>query len=242
MTPPLHHRSLRTLDDLSQRDVLALLETARALKRAGLAGAAQRLLRGKNVALLSDGSDAQPNAFDRAAVDLGAHVAHLRPRDSGLASGDDVPATARMLGRLYDAIECEGLDSAVVGELDRHAGVPVFDGLALPEHPTRVLADLMTMAEISGKPLPELHVCVQGPARCGHGSALLRAAELAGVGVHGAQQCTLAECGADFLYEERDGHPMLTAALARPGAADFGAACDVNQRYALQALLVNTIT
>jgi ornithine carbamoyltransferase len=244
MNPLLHHRTLWSLNDLSRRDVLALLETAHALKRACRAGASHRLLRGKNVALLSEsegGVDAC--AFDRAATELGAHVAHIRPSDSRLTGDADVSATARLLGRLYDAIECEGITSQVVGELDRHAGVPVFNGLGRPEHPTHVLADLMTMAELSGKPLPELRVCVFGQAASDHGSALLRAAALAGVGVHEAERCNPSRCSADFVYDETAGTPTLKATRPCMNADNaFEAERDVNQRFALQAMLVSTIT
>ena len=48
--------------------------------------------------------------------------------------------TARVLGRLYDGIECQGLAPELVRQLGRDAGVPVFDGLAAAHHPTAHLA------------------------------------------------------------------------------------------------------
>jgi ornithine carbamoyltransferase len=243
MNPLLNHRSLWTLDELSRRDVLALLDTARALKRAGRAGAAQRLLRGKNVAVLSDAAaNAHANPFCRAACALGAHVAHIRPQDSGLTSGHDVSATARMLGRLYDAIECEGLDEAVLEALEQHAGVPVFNGLALPAHPTHALADLMTMAELGGKPLSQLQLCVSGHTPTGPGAALLRAARLAGMGVHDATHCTPPECDGDFVYDERNGALAFMPARGAGDTAGLAAERDENQQFALQAMLVSTIS
>lgn len=243
MNPLLNHRSLWTLDELSHRDVLALLETARALKRAGRSGTSRRLLRGKNVALLSDAPAGAPaQAFDRAAATLGAQVAHIRPQDAGLTTDLDVSATARMLGRLYDAIECEGLDEPVVDALERHAGVPVFNGLGLPAHPTQALADLMTMAEFGGKPLSQLQLCISGGTPRGRGGALLRAAELAGMGVHDVAHCALPHCDGDFVYDEHDG--ALAFRAARPGGDGTGLAAerDENRQFALQAMLVSTIS
>jgi ornithine carbamoyltransferase len=243
MNSLLNHRSLWTLDELSRREVLALLETARALKHAGRSGTARRLLRGKNIAVLSDApAEAPVHSFDRAATALGAQVAHIRPQDAGLTIGHDVSATARMLGRLYDAIECEGLDEPVVQALERHAGVPVFSGLALPAHPTHVLADLMTMAELGGKPLSQLQLCVSGRTLSGPGEALMRAAELAGMGVHDAAHCTLPDCDGDFVYDERDGALALRASQAGGDGTGFAAERDENEQFALQAMLVSTIS
>jgi ornithine carbamoyltransferase len=245
MTLPLHQRSLRSLDELSRREVLALIETARALKRADDAGAPQRLLRGKNLALLADDDGADGAlAFERAAAALGAHVAHIRPSHSRLTTGEDVAGTARLLGRLYDGIECEGLPLPLVAEVERHAGVPVFNGLAGRAHATRALGDLLTMSELAGKPPSELNVCVAGDPASEDGQALLQAAALAGVCVHRTAECVRGDgtpvlCDADFLYDEADAACALS--FTRAGAAPIGGERERNRRYALQAMLVTTI-
>jgi ornithine carbamoyltransferase len=238
MIPLLHHRSLWTLDELSRRDVLALLDTARSLKHSHATGGDTRLLRGKNVALLSD-VDPAAHPFDAAAAALGARVSRIAPSASRLGTDADVQATARLLGRLYDAIECEGLEPALVEAIERHAGVPVFNGLSAPDHPMRVLADLLTMTELTGKPLEALSVCVHADPP--HGSALLRTAGRTGVGVHDVHACHGrggTACGADFQY---DG---ASAALTRTDAPDASleAQRDENRQYALQAMLLSALT
>ena len=50
-----------------------------------------------------------------------------------------VPDAARMLGRLYDAIDCCDLPAPLVEQIEAHSGVPVFNGVARPEHPLRQL-------------------------------------------------------------------------------------------------------
>ena len=108
-----------------------LLEQARTLQRAALSGRPQLLLRGKNVGLLCS-DDTQPAAvmFKRAATELGAHVAHIGMSLSERSPAQDVARTARLLGRLYDAVECQGLASVLVRQIAEASGIPVYDGMA----------------------------------------------------------------------------------------------------------------
>jgi ornithine carbamoyltransferase len=138
------------LERLSARDSDVLLGNARLLQRA--VEPRQTLLRGKKLALLcesEEGADAM--LFREAAADLGAHVSHVRPHLSDLRQPDDLQHTARMLGRLYDGIECQGLAHDLVELVGREAGVPVYDGLASERHPTARLAALLDVAEPPGK-------------------------------------------------------------------------------------------
>ena len=138
------HRDVLSLGHLSSpRDVASVLDNARRLQRQAQAGETHPLLlRGKHLGLLcEDDTDACATLFCRAALELGAHVAHIRPSASGLATPPDVQRTARILGRLYDAVECQGMPTALVRQLRRDAGVPVYDGIASREHPSAGLAD-----------------------------------------------------------------------------------------------------
>ena len=102
----------------------------------------QRLLRGKNVALVcASPDDRDALLFQRAAAELGAHVSHLRPDLPHPSSSPVFRHTALMLGRLYQAVECEGIEPDIVADLGRAAGIPVYDGLASARHPLAALAD-----------------------------------------------------------------------------------------------------
>ena len=109
----------------------ALLDRARALQRAAQSGRTQPLLRGKNLGLLC-ADDTQPAAlmFRHAAGELGAHVAHIGMSLSERSPAQDVVHTARLLGRLYDAVECQGLSSALVRQMADISGIPIYDGAA----------------------------------------------------------------------------------------------------------------
>lgn len=181
--PSIHHRNLWSVETLSRSDVLDVLETARRLKQARLNGQAVTPLRGCNLALLNDAPPPDgTGSLRHAARDLGAQVSHLRPSDSRIAPGNADEATARMLGRLYDAIDCEAMSPDLVARVAQGAGVPVFNGLGAHGHPTRVLAELLNMQDqCGGKPLDRLSVCFVGDPRTPCGDALLHAAAATGM-------------------------------------------------------------
>ena len=121
----------------------ALLTSARLLQQAETGADTDGLLRGKNLALVCDREeDADAILFREAAAALGASVSHIRPdlAPPGGAPGTALLRTARLLGRLYDGIECQGMAPVLVCQLAREAGVPVFDGLATCAHPSAPLA------------------------------------------------------------------------------------------------------
>jgi ornithine carbamoyltransferase len=134
----------------SRLDAETLLASARDLQRAGESAAMAALLRGRNLGLVCEKDDSeQAHLFRHAAAALGARVTHIRPSVSELdgAGEEGLRLTARILGRLYDALECQGLSPALVRRLERDAGVPVFDALASPGHPTAPLADMLAGVE-----------------------------------------------------------------------------------------------
>jgi ornithine carbamoyltransferase len=138
---PLRNASL---EHLSSDDIDVVLANARTLRRATGAGQAATLLRGKKLGLMCESADSsEAMFFCRAAAELGAHVAHVRPGLSDLSRRDIFQHMARMLGRLYDAVECEGFDPILVKQLGEDAGVPVYDAIASAQHPTARLAPLL---------------------------------------------------------------------------------------------------
>ena len=142
MVVNLQHCS-RDLRAFTAQEASALLACARGLRESPAATAALAL-RGKNICLLSTPND-HPGAalVQQAATALGAHVARLPPTLSESSSPDDVLHTARLLGRLYDAVACDGLPSELVRRIAASANVPVFDSIAGPDHVVARLADLL---------------------------------------------------------------------------------------------------
>jgi len=143
-------RSRSSLAPASVPGFDAVLATARLLQRDGPGAESSRLLlRGKNLGLVCESEgDADALLFRSAASALGASVSHIRPDPAGARppAGTRLLDSARVLGRLYDGIECQGLTAALVRQLGREAGVPVFDRLAGARHPTAKLAQRLAGA------------------------------------------------------------------------------------------------
>lgn len=170
----LHNRSLLSLLHHSPEELRYLLDLARDLKRAKYSGTEQQHLQRKNIALIFEKTSTRTRcAFEVAAYDQGAHVTYIDPSSSQIGHKESLKDTARVLGRLYDAIEYRGYGQEVVEELARFAGVPVFNGLTDEYHPTQMLADVMTMREHSDKPLHDIAYAYLGDARNNMGNSLL---------------------------------------------------------------------
>ena len=147
------NRNVLSLVHHTDRDLHYLLDLARDLKRAKYAGDEMPRLRGKNIALIFEKTSTRTRcAFEVAAYDQGAHVTYIDPTSSQIGHKESMKDTARVLGRMYDAIEYRGSAQQIVEELAEYAGVPVYNGLTDEFHPTQMLADILTMTEHCAKP------------------------------------------------------------------------------------------
>ena len=165
-TVDLHGRHLLALKDYSREEIVYLLDLAAELKAAKLEGREEPKLRGKNIALIfEEDSTRTRSAFEVASYDQGANVTFIGPTGPHMGHKETVKDTARVLGRMYDAIEYRGFGENVAEELALWAGVPVFNGLTDEWHPTQILADFLTFEEHVPKPLDEVAFCYLGDAR-----------------------------------------------------------------------------
>ncbi len=170
----IHNRSLLSLMHHSERELCYLLDLSRDLKRAKYTGTERQHLKGKNIALIFEKTSTRTRcAFEVAAYDQGANVTYIDPNSSQIGHKESMKDTARVLGRMYDAIEYRGFKQAIVEELAKYAGVPVFNGLTDEYHPTQMIADVMTMREHSDKPMHAISYAYLGDARFNMGKSLL---------------------------------------------------------------------
>jgi ornithine carbamoyltransferase len=170
----LRHRSLLELADCTPAEIRFLLDLSHTVKREKCAGAPQRRLDGKNICLIFEKTSTRTRcAFEVAAYDLGMGVTYLDPSGSQIGHKESIKDTARVLGRMYDAIEYRGFAQAIVDDLATYSGVPVYNGLTDASHPTQILADFMTMEEHSDKPLARMAYAYLGDARNNMGNSLL---------------------------------------------------------------------
>jgi ornithine carbamoyltransferase len=170
----LKNRSFLTLRDFTPAEIKFLLTLSAELKAAKYAGTEQQRLKGKSIALIFEKASTRTRVgFEVAAYDQGAHVTYLGPSGTQIGYKESMKDTARVLGRIYDAIEYRGFGQDVVEVLAKYAGVPVYNGLTDEFHPTQVLADLLTMREHSEKPLSQVSYCFLGDAGNNMGDSLL---------------------------------------------------------------------
>jgi ornithine carbamoyltransferase len=178
----LKNRHFLKLMDFTQQEIKFLLDLSIDLKKAKYAGTERQLLQGKNIALIFEKTSTRTRcAFEVAALDQGAHVTYLGPTGSQIGHKESMKDTARVLGRMYDAVEYRGYGQKIVEELAAYAGVPVWNGLTDEFHPTQVLADFMTMMEHCDKPLNKIAFCYMGDARNNMGNTLMEGAAIMGM-------------------------------------------------------------
>ena len=170
----LKNRHLLSLVHHTERELIYLIDLSRDLKRAKYSGAKRNSLAGKNIALIFEKTSTRTRcAFEVAAYDEGAHVTYIDPTSSQIGHKESMKDTARVLGRMYDAIEYRGYGQDIVEELAKYAGVPVFNGLTDEYHPTQMLADVLTMTEHCAKPIHEISYVFVGDGRNNMGNSLL---------------------------------------------------------------------
>ena len=170
----LKNRSFVKEIDFEPNELRFLLELAEALKLAKYSGTEVARLTGKEIALIFEKTSTRTRAaFEVAAHDQGAHVTYLDPSGSQMGHKESIQDTARVLGRMFDAIEYRGNRQVDIEELAEHAGVPVYNGLTDEWPPTQMLADFLTMREASGKRYDDISYAFVGDCRFNMGRSLL---------------------------------------------------------------------
>lgn len=162
----LKGRSFLTLIDFEPMEIRYMLDLAKDLKSKRRAGVYNDLLRGKNILLLFEKTSTRTRcAFEVGALEEGAHVTFLDSASSQFGKKESLEDSAEVLGRFYDGIEYRGYDQSVVENLAKFSGVPVWNGLTDIDHPTQILADLLTIEEHIAKPLNKVKVVFCGDTR-----------------------------------------------------------------------------
>ena len=166
MAVNLKGRHFLTLMDFTPAEIRYMLDLAHDLKAKKRAGICNQVLKGKNIVLLFEKTSTRTRcAFEVAAMAEGAGVTFLDSKSSQMGKKETIADTAKVLGRFYDGIEYRGFKQSVVEELAANAGVPVWNGLTDVDHPTQILADMLTIEEHVAKPLNKVKVVFVGDVR-----------------------------------------------------------------------------
>jgi ornithine carbamoyltransferase len=188
----LRNRNFIKLLDFTPEEMAFLLRLAADLKAAKYAGIETQRLKGKNIALIFEKASTRTrSAFEVASFDQGANVSYIGPSGSHIGYKESMKDTARVLGRMYDAIEYRGFSQEDVDILAQYAGVPIWNGLTDEFHPTQILADFLTMQEHSHKPLSQIAYCFLGDSGNNMGNSLMIGASKMGMDVRlaGPKDC-----------------------------------------------------
>jgi len=209
--------------DFTREELAGLLALAAELKEAKAAGTEVAQLTGREIALVFEKSSTRTRcAFEVAAHDQGAHVTYLDPSGSQLGHKESIADTARVLGRMFSAIQYRGSEHQKVEEFARHAGVPVYNGLTNEWHPTQMLADFLTMHEHTGKPYEEISYAFVGDGRYNMGRSLLVCGAIMG-------------CDVRLITPAALRPPQNVIAMAHELAAASGAQITISEEIAAVA-------
>jgi len=164
---------LRELD-FKAAELTSLLDLAGQLKALRREHREPELLRRKNMAAIFEKSSTRTRiSFSVAMSDQGGSTTFLDGASAHVGHKESPADTARVLSRIFDAIEFRGSAQSVVEELAEFSSVPVYNGLTDQWHPTQMLADFLTMREHQIDPSEQLTYCYLGDARSNMGNSLL---------------------------------------------------------------------
>ncbi len=211
MSNILSGRHLLTLMNHTAEEIVYLLNLAQELKEQKKNGVELARMQRKNIALIFEKSSTRTRcSFEVAAYDQGAQVTYLDGTGSQIGHKESLADTARVLGRMYDAIEFRGASHSTVETLAKYAGIPIFNGLTDEHHPTQALADVLTMHEYVGKPMGQIKVAYVGDANNNVATSLMVIAAKLGMTIHFAapkeywpNEEMIAKCRA--IAEENEG-------------------------------------
>ena len=151
MVLDLKGKSVLTLKDFSAEEINYLLELSKQVKRESRAATINQRFIGKTLAMIFEKRSTRTRcAFETAFGEEGGKAVFLSTADIQLGGKETIEDTARVLGRMFDAIEFRGFKQETVEALAEYSGIPVYNGLTDLYHPTQVLADLLTLEEEFG--------------------------------------------------------------------------------------------
>ena len=166
MAVNLKGRSFLTLEDFTPAEIRYLLDLGHDLKAKRRSGVCEPAMAGKHIVLLFEKTSTRTRcSFEVAATQEGAHVTYLDANSSQMGKKESLEDSAKVLGRFFDGIEYRGYEQSAVEDLAKYSGVPVWNGLTDADHPTQILADMMTIEEHCHKPLNKIKVVFPGDER-----------------------------------------------------------------------------
>ena len=144
----LETKDLLTVDEISDKEFLELIDHSIKLKEENKTGKGKPLLENKTLAMLFEKPSTRTRvSFETGMLQLGGHTVNLSLNEMQHSRGESVEDTAKTLSGYVDAIVARVYEHSFIEELAKHATIPVINGLSNSYHPCQTLADFMTIKE-----------------------------------------------------------------------------------------------
>jgi ornithine carbamoyltransferase len=142
-------RNLITLDELDGQEIMGLVDEALLLKAARARGLkTKKTLADRHVALIFLRPSFRTRcAFSIGTMDCGGQAHLLDPKEIRLGSKESYRDIARVMSRMFDLVVIRCTDNEMIYALERHLDIPIWNAMTDQDHPTQVIADLMTLVE-----------------------------------------------------------------------------------------------
>ena len=141
-------KHLLKLGDLTEHEILSILNLADQLKYEKRNNIEHHILKGKTLGMIFSKSSTRTRvSFEVGMYDLGGSALFLSNANTQMGRGEPVEDTARVLSRYLDGIMIRTFDQEEVETLAKVGSIPIINGLTDYCHPCQVLADLMTIRE-----------------------------------------------------------------------------------------------
>jgi len=140
------------MSDLTQDEIKSVLDLGLKLKAESKDESWSPSLAKKVVGLLFEKPSTRTRAsFETAIYQLGGQAIYLRADELQLSRGEPLKDTARILGGYLNAIVIRTYAHQNLVEFAEYAPVPIINALSDSEHPTQIIADMLTIQEVKGK-------------------------------------------------------------------------------------------
>ncbi|MFX3674865.1 MAG: ornithine carbamoyltransferase [Paenisporosarcina sp.] len=181
--PKLKGKNFLQLSDFNTDEIFYLLNEAIKMKALQKQGKPHPYLSGKVLGMIFEKSSTRTRvSFEVGMLQLGGHAIFLSSKDIQLGRGESISDTAKVLSRYVDGLMIRTFTHDSLEELAEHATIPVINGLTDLQHPTQVLADLLTILEHKGK-LSGLKMCYIGDGNNNMAHSLMEGAGKVGMDI-----------------------------------------------------------
>jgi ornithine carbamoyltransferase len=144
-------KNLISIGDLTKGEIFEIIQLAIRLKEERSKGIFPNGLKHKTLGMIFEKPSTRTRtAFEVAVVELGGYPIYLNWNELQLGRGETIADTARVLSRYLSCIIMRANSHSTIIDTVKNASVPVINGLSDIEHPSQLLADLMTIYEKKG--------------------------------------------------------------------------------------------